>query len=36
MDLYNNSAQLYLDGFLELTENHEKYEFETLKSFANL
>jgi len=36
MDLYNNSAQLYLDGFLELTENPEKYEFETLKSFANL
>ena len=36
MDLYNNSAQLYLDGFLELTEDPEKYENETLESYAGI
>ena len=36
MDLYNNSAQLYLDGFLELTEDPEKYEHETLESYAGI
>jgi hypothetical protein len=36
MELYNSSAQAYIDGFLELTEDPEKYEFETLRSYANL
>ena len=36
MDLYNNTAKMYLDGFLELTEDPEKYEHETLASFAGI
>ena len=35
-ELYNDTAKQYVDGFLELTENPEEYEFETLKSYANL
>ena len=35
-DLYNETAKHYVDGFLELTENPEIFEFETLKSYANL
>jgi len=36
IELYNSTAQAYIDGFLELTEDPEKYEFETLSSYANL
>ncbi len=35
IELYNSTAQAYIDGFLELTEDPEKYEFETLSSYAN-
>ena len=35
-DLYNETAKHYVDGFLELAENPEIFEFETLKSYANL
>ena len=35
-ELYNETAKQYVEGFLELTENPEYFEFETLRSYADL